>query len=124
MTKATYLSRKTQSKYFFPLQTVSSSVHQPSCFWSVLIACVCFFISRYNYVITIMYSDYLKRIMLHKFMLQVRQHVFLIYFFKILFFLKKFFQIDLNFFFVAEINFLRKKCATKEKYLGTLKIFL
>ena len=36
-----------------------------------------------------MYSDYLKRIMLHKFMLQVRQHVFLIYFFKILF-LKKF----------------------------------
>ena len=71
-----------------------------------------------------MYSDYLKRIMLHKFMLQVRQHVFLIYFFKILFFLKKFFQIDLNFFFVAQINFLRKKCATKEKYLGTLKIFL
>ena len=79
-----------------------------------------------------MYSDYLKRIMLHKFMLQVRQHVFLIYFFKILFFLKKFvsattkkLQIDLNFFFVPEINFLRKKCcATKEKYLGTLKSFL
>ena len=131
MTKAAYSSHKTQSKYFFSSSGSFFFCSSAILFWSVLIARVCFFISRYNQVITIMCSDYLKRNMLHKFMLQVWQHVFLIYFFKILFFLKKFvsatkknFKSIWNFFVVAEINFLRKKCcATKDKYLGTLKFF-
>ena len=42
---------------------------------------------------------------------------------KICFSNNKKFQIDLKVFFVAETNFLRKKCITKEKYPGTLKIF-
>ena len=65
-------------------------------------------------------------------MLQVWQHVVFIYFFyKFSFFSKNLFQQQKKisnrfefFFFVAETNFLRKKCcATKEKYPGTLKIF-
>ena len=132
MTKAAYLYHKTQSKYFFPLQTVSSSVHQPSCFWSVLTARVCFFISRYNYVITIMYSDYLKRNMLHKLMLQVWQHMFLIYFFKILFFLKKFvsatkknFKSIWSFFYCWNKFFEKKMLCNKRKIPGdTQKFFM
>ena len=93
MTKAAYSSHKTQSKYFFSSSDSFVFCSSAILCWSVLIARVCFFISRYNYVITIMYSDYLKRNMLHKFMLQVWQYVFLIYFFlKFSFFSKNLFQ--------------------------------
>ena len=64
-------------------------------------------------------------------MFQVWRHVVFIYFFyKFSFFSKNLLQqqtkiqIDLKFFVVAETNFFRKKrCAAKEKYPGTLKIF-
>ena len=130
MTKAVYLSRKTQSKYFFPHQTVSSSVRQPSCFWSVLIARACFFVSRYNYVITIMYSDKLKRIMSHKFMLQVATCVFYLVFLQILFFLKKIvsatqknFKSIWNFFLLLKQFFWEKMLRNKRKIPGDTQNF-
>ena len=59
--------------------------------------------------------------MLHKFMLQVWQHMFFIYFFyKFSFFSKNLFQQQQKIFRSIWNLFLRKKCcATKEKYLGT-----